>query len=162
MKEVKLKENVGVIGVYRLVFERKDGEKRVVEIKNKITDKGLEFLTKAPLGLNDAGSKWLYIALGDDGTSASAGDTALKNEVYRGMVSSRNRIGNKSLASLFIPYDEANFTIEEIGIFIDGNENADTGDLFSRIASADVPDLPVSKNNQETLTIEYKLEFVLA
>ena len=65
------------------------------------------------------------------------------------------------LISTFFDFTEANQEIKEIGLFVDGEETKDSGILFSRI-STENSDIPITKQDTETLTIDYSLTLVNA
>ena len=97
-----------------------------------------------------------YCALGTDSTTADNTDIALGAEVYRKLVSSKTFDDNIAYFSTFFTATETNGTYEEVGHFIDGAVGADTGQLFSRIEDSETAELPITKSNTESLTVDYR------
>jgi len=98
-----------------------------------------------------------YCALGNYTATATASDTTLGNELYRKEVSSKAYASNNAYVSTFFTATEIDGTFEEVGHFIDGTAVVDSGQLFSRIASPNTAELPVTKSNTESLTIDYRV-----
>lgn len=105
-----------------------------------------------------------YCALGTTSTPTTAGDTKLAVEVYRKLVSSltHNTSGTPTAyLSTFFTATETTGTYREIGHFIDGTATVDSGQLFSRISTPETAELPLTKSNTESLTIDYKVEIII-
>jgi hypothetical protein len=99
-------------------------------------------MTKTVVGLNALrdGNKGtgnisiFYIALGDDDTTPSSLDTALKNERFRKRITT-NAIGGTGniTEQIYIePTEATGFTSKEVGVFIGGSEAANSGILLAR------------------------------
>jgi len=154
----------GNIWTFKL-FDKDTGKViRVIREKNRVPTVGLEAIA-AQFGSSsittDIGDN-LYIAVGDDATATSAGDTALGNETARKAIASKNSAtsGVASIAVLFAA-GEATGTHREFGLFGNGNTttasgSADTGILYS----LSVVNVTISAS--ETLTVTVELTFTYA
>lgn len=91
-----------------------------------------------------------HIALGDDATAPTNGDTILGNEVYRNVVASRTNGANTAYATGFFDATEVVDHFYEAGVFCDGTGTADTGILLSHV------NIDIDKDNTETLTIDWQ------
>lgn len=76
-----------------------------------------------------------YGALGSNSTAPANGDTTLGTEVYRKLAASQAYDANIAYVDFFYEAGDTNGTYEEFGNFIDGGAGADTGQLFSHIAT---------------------------
>lgn len=127
--------------------------KKRLYAKNLVVDAGLNLLAD---GLNGDDIEINRVALGDTSTAAAAGDTALGNETIRKAPSSKTVSGNEIFVSTFFTASEANDTHEEVGHFVGGTNTKDSGTLYSRITSNEAADLPHTKTDTDSLTIDYK------
>jgi hypothetical protein len=98
-----------------------------------------------------------YCALGTNSAGATENDIKLGTEVFRKLVSSLTFDDNVAYLSTFFTATETDGTYEEVGHFIDGTGVADSGQLFSRLEDSETGELPVTKSNTESLTIDYKV-----
>lgn len=98
-----------------------------------------------------------YCALGTDDTGSANGNVKLGTEVFRKLVSSLTFDDNIAYLSTFFTATETTGTYKEVGHFIDGTGVADSGQLFSRIADPETAELPITKSDTESLTIDYKV-----
>ena len=139
-------------GIFTLTFRDRHGRiTRQYRMRNLIVDSGLAILASA-LTLD-------YIAVGSGTTAPAGSDTKLENETARKAVASSQSSGNKKYVSVYFGLNEANGTINEVGAFSGGSTAPNSGTLFSRI-STESSELPVTKTNQESLTIDYEVEIV--
>lgn len=77
-----------------------------------------------------------YGALGTAASPVPANsDTQLGTEVYRKLASSQTYSSNITYVDFFYASTDCNGTYTEFGNFIDGSAGANTGQLFSRIAT---------------------------
>jgi hypothetical protein len=121
---------------------------------NIVVDSGLNFLAKILCNTAEESSKYVtHFAIGDDNTAATAGDTALGNEVFRKAVSSRLDDDSVANISTFIGASEANVTWEEWGHFIDGTSDADSGTMLSHHIQQQ------SKSAPNTVTVDSTFTF---
>lgn len=127
---------------------------RQVRVANLVVDDGLNLLAQAIIGTS---MEINFVALGDNATAAVAGDTQLQNETSRKAPSSTTSSGASAFVSTFFTATEAVDTHEEVGHFSGATSTANSGTLFSRIASPDTSELPVTKTNTDSLTIDYKV-----
>ena len=91
---------------------------KLVEFFTVITDAGREAVARA----TQAGEKVniTHFAVGDGGGSAVTPDesqTQLVNECWRGLVATYSQQGDSLIIDTYIPPDEGNFTIREMGVF---------------------------------------------
>jgi hypothetical protein len=146
----------------KLVQELHDKfSKREITIKNLCPKAGRYVLGRLLAGNKTYSGEINYCALGTDGTATSEDDTTLGTEVYRKLISSAtySTTGTPTAyISTFFTATEDDGTYSEVGHFIDGESDADTGEIFSRIASPESGDLPTTKSDTESLTIDYKVE----
>jgi len=133
---------------------------RSYSFKNMVVSAGRNVLARLLAGNTDYSGEINYCALGNTTATATAGNTTLGNELYRKEVSSKTYENNVAYVSTFFTATEIDGTFEEVGHFIDGSSSADTGQLWSRIATPDTAELPITKSNTESLTIDYKVVFV--
>lgn len=90
----------------------------MAEFFTVITDAGREAVARA----TQAGEKVniTHFAVGDGGGSAVTPDesqTQLVNECWRGLVATYSQQGDSLIIDTYIPPDEGNFTIREMGVF---------------------------------------------
>lgn len=132
-------------------------KKRQVTIKNKVVDSGLNIIAQRLANTNTYSLNITDCALGDGSGSAAAGNTTLNNELYRQAISSSNSSGSDAFVSTFWGQNDFNDTINEVGHFIDGDgSTSGSGEMWSHIMDNDAADLPVTKDNTESLTVDYK------
>ena len=139
-------------GIFTFTFRNAKGEViRRFSFRNKVVDSGLGILASA-LTID-------YIAVGSGTTAPTAGDTTLETEIDRKSISSSSSSGTKKFVSAYFGLTDAVGTINEVGSFSGGSLTADSGTLFSRV-SIESNELPVTKTNSESLTIDYEIEIV--
>lgn len=93
-----------------------------------------------------------HFAVGTSATAPAAGDTALGAEVYRNVVSQRDKPANGQIVHrCFVPTTAANgVTLQEAGLFT----AASGGTLFSRVTYS-----PILKTNSISVTITWTHTF---
>jgi hypothetical protein len=157
-----MKNTLKLTGKYCLTFKNKKNKiTRKFEFKNLVVDLGLNIIAKFLTGDNSTTGQINYCALGIGDDVVQANNTKLSNEIFRKTISAGNHSNNILLISIFFDFTEANQEIKEIGLFVDGEETKDSGILFSRI-STENSDIPITKQDTETLTIDYSLTLVNA
>lgn len=162
-KKITLKGRIVPKNIWTFeVRDAKTGElKRTIKKHNRVPTVGLEAIA-AQFGnssiTKDIGDNQ-YIAVGDDPTAESAGDTTLANETARKAIGSKNDVtSGVASISVFFASGEATGTHREFGLFGDGDttgatSSADSGILFSRTV------VNVAVAASETLTITVELTF---
>lgn len=130
---------------------------RQFELHNVVVVAGRAVLARLIAGDTTYSGEINYCALGDYTATATGTDTKLGNEKYRKLISSHTSADNVAYISTFFTATEVDGTFEEVGHFIDGTAVKDSGQLFSRIASPNTAELPVTKSNTESLTCDYKV-----
>lgn len=94
-----------------------------------------------------------HLAVGTDGTAASASDTGLIAEVTRVAVTDSQRTGRDLFTSTFLDTSEANGnTLREVALASDAT--AGQGIEFNRAVIADLP-----KTSEDTATIDVTLQY---
>ena len=93
--------------------------------------------------------------LGDGSGVASDGDTTLINEVYRNDMASGTDDENVVLLTAFFTETECAGTYTEFGNVVDGDEDSDTGNLWSHITG-----INWVKDNNTVLVISQKYTFI--
>ena len=92
-----------------------------------------------------------YFAFGTGTTAVTESDTTLEAEGFRKEFTSKSWNGKQFVAICQLATDEANFTIQEVGIFAGGSVTADTGTLLSHSLRT------IEKNSNITYNIIYRL-----
>lgn len=131
--------------------------KRQVVIPNLIPTVGRTVFAMIMAGTFTYDGKINYCALGTNATASANGDTTLGTEVFRKVISSATYSNNITYISTFFTASETDDTYNEVGHFINGEAGVDTGQLFSRIADPETAELPLTKSNTESLTVDYKV-----
>ena len=90
------------------------GAQPVRIIDNLISTVGRVYILTESLADIDA------CCLGDNGGARTAGDTALKNQLFSATPTDKRVVGTVRITELFIGIAEANFTIREFGIKASG------------------------------------------
>lgn len=136
-------------GTFQIIIES-PYKRRVISLHNMITDAGLNYMRDLLDGTINPPTSIQYIALGTSSTPVSASDTKLGNEVFRKAVTKQEKLGTGQVQTIcyIAPY-EANFQIEEIGVFAgpDATEEKDSGVLIARVLWSHL------KNELESLQI---------
>ena len=152
-----MQENLKISGEYCLTCKNEQGNitKKVIK-KNLVVNAGLVLVAQLLMNSGEFTSpKINYCAVGTGSTVPTSGDTQLETEIDRKLFTYQLIQGNSILLSVYFTKLEAVGTLAEIGLFFNGEGTADSGILFSRISGG--TELPITKNDTETLTIDYKL-----
>lgn len=99
-----------------------------------------------------------YIALGDIGTTPSAGDTTLGNETQRKAVSVITRVAGEVEFSVFFNAGEATGIHREFGFFCSGANTQATSSLNSGILTSRITQT-TSVGASETLTLSFIITY---
>ncbi len=144
---------------YRLLVDELHSKflTRRLVVKNLIPTVGRTVFAMILAGTFTYTGKINYCALGTSATAAANGNTQLGTEVFRKLVSSSTFANNIAYISTFFTANETTGTYYEVGHFIDGTATVNTGQLFSRIADPETAELPLTKSNTESLTVDYKV-----
>ncbi|NPV30489.1 MAG: hypothetical protein HPY58_12745 [Firmicutes bacterium] len=111
-------------------------KRKTIELQNLITDAGLNYIRDLLDGSINPPTEIRYIALGNSTAPPSASDTKLGNELFRKAVTKQELPGTGRVSSTcYIAPSEANFQIEEIGVFAGPNatDAKDSGVLIARV-----------------------------
>ena len=95
-----------------------------------------------------------YLALGTSTTAADEDDTELVAEVYRKRKNIYSSDNNVATLDWYFTKANVDGTFQEIGTFIDGEETADSGLLFSRIITGG---WPKTSNEGMAVTVQYTI-----
>lgn len=127
--------------------------KEIKEYKNIVTNVCfndiIDYLVESgsPTGID-------YMAFGNNGTAATVNDTDLVSETFRKLLTTKTRVGQTAVLSVYLSTTEANDTHLEIGLYGNGATiTPGSGDLFNRIVISE------TKVNTETWTVEVVLSF---
>jgi len=135
---MRYKEDGGWIGEYEIIVTHQDGTTKKENIKNRITNAGLNMLRDGLNGgVTDLELKYLALGIGD--TAINDTDTQLINEQFRTTFISTTKPGVGLLQKTGLVLDsEAVFNIKELAIFAGASatSTADTGIMVSRILYA--------------------------
>lgn len=140
-------------GVCTLRFEDKNGNKETYVINNLVTNLGFKAMTEA------IGGTLSHIALSDQEIVVNTNLTKLDGEVFRKRIMSHNATDNKIYCSLMIGHTEWTGNIKSVGVITNGQDDIGSGELFS-IISTEHGDLPKTKTNQQTLTINWEYTLI--
>lgn len=106
-----------------------------LEYRNIIVTRGRSVLAERLAGGVTYTGEINYGALGDDATAPTNADIKLGNEVYRKVAASQVFDNNIAYIDFFYAAGDTDGTYEEFGNFIDGAVGADSGRLWSHIAT---------------------------
>ena len=137
----------------RGTFEIYDGGGILISrVSNAITRTTLNRLRNALSGSGDAPLAATHLALGDGSTAASAVDTALVNEFFRGaFITVTNDTDYILKGRLFLATTDANGqTIRELGVY----SAAAGGELIARA----VLGTSLAKTNRKSYTLVYTID----
>lgn len=128
------------------------GEVEVHEYDNLITTAGFALILNNLTDPTPDHSILLNKAVLGSGTTApNIADTQLQTEAYRNDIFSRNSVGNVAYITAAFTATEFVGTIREAGIVASGGAGANTGVLFSHVATN------ITKSNTQTLTLDFTL-----
>jgi len=122
--------------------------------KNLITQSGLNAMAALFIGEIPADSA-IYLAVGTGTTAAITGDTALGNEGFRKILTSKTRNLNEVRLRFFMMSSEGVGNWSEAGVFIAGTAQSGSGQLLNRI----LPTGGISKASNQVMTIEVRIPF---
>lgn len=148
-----MKDQTKIKGVCKLVFEDKNGNKEEYKINNLVTNTGFNAMSQA------IGGTLSHIALSSDAIIVNTNLTSLQGEVFRKRIQSHNATENKIFCSLMIGHTEWVGDIQSVGVITNGQDDIGSGELFS-IISTEHGDLPKTKTNQQTLTINWEYTLI--
>lgn len=98
-----------------------------------------------------------HIALGSGNNPFSESDTLLQTEEFRKQITQKTRLSNRTRSIVSILENEANnFDIREVGLFANGTDSANTGQLVARA----VFNPPLTKTENNILNIT-SFDFIL-
>lgn len=132
-----MRENslMGWLGEYEILITHIDGTKERQQIKNRITNAGLNMIRDALKGtVSDVELK--YLAVGTSNIAVNDSQTQLGAEGFRTTFVSKSELSVGQLRSTALVLDsEAVFHIKEIGIFAGATatSTANSGIMISRI-----------------------------
>jgi hypothetical protein len=153
LKKLANKETFTFKGVYTFTLENViTGEKRVIVNENLVVLTGKSYImTRLMADQVTPGIKITHTALGTGTNAPASGDTQLQTEIYRKNVASATNASNIGYVSAYYTAVEVTGTFREVGLFINATGVANSGTLFSRVATN------ITKSSVETLTVDYQL-----
>lgn len=98
-----------------------------------------------------------YAAVGTGSTAPAASDSQLTTEHTRKVITSLNYVNGTLFAGNFLDYAEANTTLREGGLFIDGTATANSGYMFNHVLLESPTG--ITKTSADLLTINYQITF---
>lgn len=147
---MKQPDKITIKGSVKMVLKGPDGKvKKIVEKENIVTTVGKNEYA-AILADEAGGVRPSHIAVGTDNTAPVVGDTALGTEIFRKVIASTGRVGNKVTYTVSLIAGEATAVLEEAGIF---NDPA-VGDVFARFLTGSF-----NKGAGDTLDISWSIIF---
>jgi hypothetical protein len=140
-------------GHYKFTLEDvTTGEIEIHEYDNLITTAGFALILDNLTSPAPANNILLNKAVLGNGTNPpNIADTQLQNETYRNDIFSRNSVGNVGYITAAFTMTEFVGTIREAGMVANGGAAANTGVLFSHVATN------ITKTNTQTLTLDFTL-----
>lgn len=131
-----MRDNLSWLGEFQIAI-LSPNERKVVRIKNLITDAGLNYFIDLLRGAIGPPIGIRYVALGTSNTQPSTTDVKLGNEFFRKAITKQETIGTGQLQSTWYiaPFEANDVQIEEIGIFAgpDATSTKDSGILVARV-----------------------------
>ena len=155
-----MQDSIKFKGHYKITLTNKvTGEKKVYEKDNLVTLAGKYAVAKRMANTNDSTLHFSYFALGSSTTAPTVNDLTLGTEIFRKFKTTSSHGQNASTVWMRVETEidtaegpnGGEYDIEEIGLFIEGTTDPDSGLLFSRILET------ISKTDENTLTLEYTL-----
>lgn len=126
---------------------------RQYEATNLVVGDGREVLAMLLAGETDYTGEITRGALGTDDTEPDASDSKLGAEVARKGFGTRNRSGTTIDLDFYYSKSDTDGTYEEFGLFIDGTDTADSGQLFSRLLTGGW-----TKTSIEAMTVSVQID----
>ena len=134
-----MKEHVSYKGKYHIEILQNDEVIKAFDVENQLTTINQQIRGQMLTGQYTGGLTALqikYFAFGTGTTPAAATDTQLENEQFRKQITQLSQPEINQVTSLVsLGYNDANFTITEIGVFCgdDATSAANSGTLLSRV-----------------------------
>ena len=129
-----MRERIGLRGEWDIEI-RRDGELiRTFHYKNQLTAIYQGSVLNQLKGDSAVDLDIKYIAIGTDGTTATAEDTQLYAEVFRSTPTSKTVMDGYMQTIWVLTPEQGNVRIREVGVFAgDATATADSGSLLSRV-----------------------------
>ena len=129
-----MREGIGLRGEWTIEI-RRDGELiRTLHYKNQLTAIYQGSVLNQLKGDSAVDLSIKYIAIGTDGTTATAEDTHLYSEVFRSTPASKTVMDGYMQTIWVLTPEQGNVRIREVGVFAgDATLEADSGSLLSRL-----------------------------
>lgn len=131
---MRVNEKVGLKGHWTIEV-REDGKlEKTIDIDNQLTAIYQGSILNQLKGNGYVDLSIKYLAVGDGATPATAEDTALENEIFRSVPTSKTILDGYMQTIWVLTTEQANFHIREIGVFAGSATSvADSGSLLSRV-----------------------------
>lgn len=136
-----MKETLSLKGKWRIEIREKGKTVKTIELFNTLTNAYRQEILKNLQGTGESLSI-KYIAVGTDSTPSEKTDTALGNEIFRSVPTSKT-VGDGYMRTIWVLTNEqANDHLRELGVII-GNADGVSGILMSRV------NIDINKNDSQ-------------
>ncbi|KYH37224.1 MAG: putative tail fiber protein [Candidatus Bathyarchaeota archaeon B24] len=140
-------------GVFKAELRRGGRLVKSYEARNVVCNVLLSQLRNALIGSGSV-SEYTHIAVGSGTTTPTRSDTALANEIARKVCDERLISGTKVIYRVTFGSDEANGSINEVGVF----DAASGGNMLARALFGET----IEKTSDYILFVEYEVEISYA
>ena len=140
-------------GVFKAELRRGGRLVKRYEARNIVCNVLLSQLRNALVGSGSV-SEYTHIAIGSGATTPTRSDTALANEIARKVCDERLISGTKVIYRVTFGSDEANGSINEVGVF----DAASGGNMLARALFGET----IEKTSDYILFVEYEVEISYA
>jgi hypothetical protein len=152
---MQLSENLKLKGLWTFTSVDQNGEiLKVQKYENLIVNLGKYVVARLLAGDVTYTGEINRMALGTGTNSPAATDTKLQAEIFRDTYQTRSRTNNVLELEYYVGISEANGTLKEAGLFIDGTGAADSGQLFNRV------NIDVTKTASISLIVNVQITIV--
>lgn len=129
-----MREGLGLRGEWTIEVRREGELVKTLHFKNQLTAIYQGSVLNQLKGDEAVDLDIKYIAIGTDGTTATAEDTQLYSEVFRSTPTSKTIADGYMQTIWVLTPEQGNVRIREIGVFAgDATLEADSGSLLSRV-----------------------------
>lgn len=129
-----MREGLGLKGEWTIEIRRNGELIRTLHYKNHLTAVYQGSVLNQLKGVSAVDLSIKYIAIGTDGTTATANDTQLYAEVFRSTPTSKTVMDGYMQTIWVLTPEQGNVRIREIGVFAgDATLTANSGSLLSRV-----------------------------
>lgn len=123
------------------------------QYKNMIVTSGKAVYARLAAGDSTYTGEITRCAVGTGAASPTAGDVTLQTEIDRAAYQSRSRTGNVLTLEYYFGITDANGVLKEAGLFIDGTDTPDDGQLYNRV------NIDLTKTPSDALIVAVQITF---